>query len=137
MTEMVPGSERETLELLELVTRQTAVAVTRCSRDFRYLWANQAYADWLQRPLDAIVGQHIVDVLGTDAFESLRSHFERVLAGENVSYEQELDLSGIGKRWISANYTPLFDVGTTTGGSRSCSILLNGSARRRSASSMP
>ena len=115
MTQMVPGSERETLELLELVTRQMAVAVTRCSRDFRYLWANQAYADWLQRPVDAIVGQHIADVLGTDAFESLRSHFERVLAGENVSYEQELDLPGIGKRWISANYTPLFDGGTTTG----------------------
>lgn len=115
MTQLGPGSERETLELLELVTRQMAVAVTRCSRDFHYLWANQAYADWLQRPVEAIVGQHIADVLGTDAFESLRRHFERVIAGENVSYEQELDLPGIGKRWISANYRPLFDGGTTTG----------------------
>ncbi len=115
MKQTAPGSKQETLELLELVTRQMAVAVTRCSRDFHYLWANQAYADWLQRPLDAIVGQHIVDVLGSGAFETLRSHFERVLAGENVSYEQELDLPGIGRRWISANHTPLFDGGTTTG----------------------
>jgi PAS domain S-box-containing protein len=97
------------LETLELVTREMAAAVTRCSRDFRYLWANQAYANWLNRSLEEIVGQRIVDVLGAESFESLRKHFERVLAGENVSYEEEVYFPGIGKRWISAAYTPTFD----------------------------
>ena len=112
MRETVPISEHQTLEL---ITRHMAVAATCCSRDFRYLWANQAYADWLQRPLDAIVGQHIADVLGSDAFESLRTHFEKVLAGEHVTYEQEVSLPKVGKRWMSANYTPTFSDGTTSG----------------------
>jgi len=101
--------EHGLLETLELVTNQMAAAVTRCSRDFRYIWLNQGYADWLQRPRDEIVGRRIVDVLGKDAFESLMKYFERVLAGENVSYEEEVGFRGIGKRWISATYRPTFD----------------------------
>src|SRR5215469_10330383 len=68
------------LDTLELVTNEMAVAVTRCSADFRYLWANQAYADWLQRPLREIVGHPILNVMGKDAFEALLPHFTRVLS---------------------------------------------------------
>jgi PAS domain S-box-containing protein len=94
------------LEALDVVTKQMAAAVTHCSRDLRYLWANQAYANWLQCPLDEIVGRPILDVLGEDAFESLRHHFERVMNGEMVSYEEEVNFRGIGRRWISATHTP-------------------------------
>jgi PAS domain S-box-containing protein len=94
---------------LELVTNQMAAAVTRCSRDFRYLWANQRYADWLQHPLNEIVGRPILDVVGKDAFESLQGYFERVLTGEKVDYEEEVNFNGIGQRWISAAYTPTWD----------------------------
>jgi len=101
--------KRRVQDDLELVTNGMAVAVTRCSRDFRYLWANQGYAQWLQRPLDEIVGRPIRDVLGREAFECLRHHFDRVLAGNKVSYEAETNFLGIGKRWISAAYSPTFD----------------------------
>jgi PAS domain-containing protein len=94
---------------LELVTNKMAVAVTRCSRDFRYLWANQRYADWLQRPLNEVVGRPILDVVGKDAFDSLRNYFDRVLAGEEVNYEEEVNFNGIGRRWILAAYTPTWD----------------------------
>ena len=95
--------------ILELVTKQMAVAVSLCSRDFRYLWANQEYANWLQLPLDKIVGHPIADVLGMDAFNALRQHFERVLTGETVYYERETKFRGIGQRWTSATYTPTSD----------------------------
>jgi PAS domain S-box-containing protein len=97
------------LDTLELVTNEMAVAVTRCSADFRYLWANQAYAHWLQRPLSEIVGRPILNVLGKDAFEALLPHFTRVLSGQKVQYEQETSVQGIGNRWISATYTPTLD----------------------------
>ena len=101
--------EHGVLETLDLVTKQMAAAVTRCDRDFRYLWANQAYADWIQRPLNEVVGNPIADVLGKDAFEALLPYFKRVLNGENVQYEQETSFQGIGRRWISARYTPTLD----------------------------
>jgi PAS domain S-box-containing protein len=98
--------EHDLLETLNLVTKQMPAAVTRCSRDLRYLWVNQGYADWLQRPLDEIAGRPISDVLGKAAFDALLPHFQRVLDGENVHHEQETSFHGIGKRWISATYTP-------------------------------
>jgi PAS domain S-box-containing protein len=93
---------------LDVVTKEMAVAAARCSRDFRYLWANQGYADVLQRPLDEIVGQPIANVLGAETFGALRHYFERVLAGEVVTYEQEVHYPRVGCKSILATYTPTF-----------------------------
>jgi PAS domain S-box-containing protein len=108
--------KKRTQDDLELVSREMAAAVTRCSHDFRYLWANQGYANWLQRPLNEIVGRPIVDVLGKEAFEALLPHFKRVLAGQKVHYEQETNFRGLGKRWISAIYTPTLDADGSANG---------------------
>src|SRR5215469_16821237 len=109
MDERAQERSPDILATLELVTNEMAVAVTRCSADFRYLWANQAYADWLRRPLREIVGRSILNVLGKEAFEALLPHFKRVLSGEKVQYEQETNVQGIGSRWISATYAPTLD----------------------------
>jgi len=109
------GREHRLLETLELVTKQMAGAVTHCGRDLRYLWANQGYANWLGRPLHQIVGQPISEVVGRGAFESLQPYFERVLAGQKVAYEGEINYQGIGRRWISAVLTPTFDEVDVTG----------------------
>src|SRR5215469_12704459 len=109
-------TEEQLLDTLEAVTKQIAVAVTRCSRDFRYIWANQAYADWIQRPLNEIVERPILEVLGRNAFEALLPYFNRVLAGETVHYEQETNFQGIGPRWTSATYSPTVDANGATNG---------------------
>ena len=123
------GKEAQALEMLETLTKQMAVAVTCCSRDLRYLWANQAYADWIQRPLNEIVGHPILDVLGKDAFEALRPHFNRVLMGETVRYEQETNFRGIGPRWTSATYTPTLDVNGAANGW--VAVVLDATERKR------
>lgn len=97
------------LAQLDLVTEQIHVPLNRCSRDLRYLWANQPYADWLDRPLDKIVGHRIVDVLGVEAFRALKDRFDHVLAGQKVAFDQEVVLDLIGPRHISAAYSPTFD----------------------------
>lgn len=121
--------KKRTQEDLELVSREMAAAVARCSHDFRYLWANQGYADWLQRPLNEIVGRPIVDVLGEEAFEALLPHFERVLAGQKVHYEQETNFRGLGKRWISAIYTPTLDADGSANGW--VAVVLDTTVRKR------
>src|SRR6185369_14344774 len=108
---MAPSTEtrHRTHETLELVASHVAVAVNRCSRDFRYVWVNREYAAWLQRSADEMVGRPIVDIIGPDAFEAKRPYFARVLAGERVSYEEEVPFRDIGTRWISAAYAPTRD----------------------------
>lgn len=102
--------QRNLFETLDLVTRQTGVSVSHCSRDFCYLWASQEYATWIQLPLNEIIGRPIIDVLGKEAFESLRPNFERVLAGQTVHHQALAKYQSIGKRWISATHTPMLDV---------------------------
>jgi len=67
--------ERDLLETLDLVTKQMTAGVTRCSRDLRYLWVNQAYADWIHRPLSELTGRPIAEILGAEAFEGLLLYF--------------------------------------------------------------
>ncbi len=109
--ENIAAAQRE-LEIahqhLQLITSTMAAAVSRCRRDLTYQWANQKYADWLQRPLDEIIGQSIENVLGAAAFRSLLPSIERVLCGEQIHYEQDLELPSLGRRWVMGSYTPVF-----------------------------
>ena len=108
--------ERElfTQEMLDVITRHMAVAATRCSRDLRYLWASQEYANLLRRPLNEIVGRPIAKVLCKEVFEP-QDDYRRVLSGETVHYEREMKLPGIGKRWIAGTYTPTFGADGVSG----------------------
>jgi PAS domain S-box-containing protein len=94
---------------LQIVANTMSAPVTRCSRDFRYLWVSRSCAEWFGCRADELIGRPIMDVIGIEAFEQLRPRFERVLAGEQVRYEECVNYRGLGPRWISAIYTPTFD----------------------------
>ncbi len=99
---------RRSMEQLQIVTETMSAPVTRCSRDLRYVWVSRPYAEWIGRPPDEVVGRPIVDVLGAEAVHQLRPHFDRVLTGEPVTYEEEVPFAGIGRRWVKGIYTPTF-----------------------------
>lgn len=100
----------------ELMAKRFDAPLTRCSRDLRYMWVNQRYADWLQRPKEKIIGRQIVDVLGNEAFATLRDRFEQVLSGAFVHYQAEANYEKIGLRKIAAWYRPTFDGDGSTDG---------------------
>jgi len=55
---------------LALVINETPFMLTRCSRDLRYQFVSQTYAEMLGcQPAD-VAGKAIVDVIGQDAFET-------------------------------------------------------------------
>lgn len=94
---------------LSLVAEQAGALLTHCSRDLRYLWVNQNYADWLRKPAEKIIGLPIVDVVGREAFQTLQPHFDQVLSGKKIAYEEDVTYDRIGQRHISATYSPTFD----------------------------
>jgi PAS domain S-box-containing protein len=63
------------------------IGIARCSRDLRYLRANDTYATIIGLPLSEIIGRSIAEVMGESAFTTIRPYIERVLAGERVEYE--------------------------------------------------
>jgi DNA-binding NarL/FixJ family response regulator len=103
----VHGKEADPVHL-ESLTRRLRVPLTRCSRDLKYLWVNQQYANWLRRPLDKITGRPILDVLGKEAFKSLRHRFDQAISGHAVTYQADANYESIGRRRIAAAYQPTF-----------------------------
>ena len=91
---------------LQIVTDTMSAAVTRCSRDFRYVWVSKRYAEWIGRPPEEIAGRPIAEIIGDRGFAALRPHFDRVLSGEPVEYETLVDFKGPGGRWVHAVYMP-------------------------------
>jgi len=96
-------------EQLRLVTDNMAAAVTRCSRDLRYEWVSPVYAQWLRRKQEDIVGRPILEVIGTEGYEAIRPHMERVLSGAREEYVAFVNFEGPGLRWIHAVYMPTKD----------------------------
>src|SRR5262245_22272825 len=96
-------------EQLRLVTDSMAAAVTRCSRDLRYLWVSPGYAHWLRRTPEKIEGRLIKDVIGAEGYENIRRHVEGVLDGQKQEYEALVNFQGPGQRWIHAVYVPTKD----------------------------
>ena len=92
---------------LDLLANHTTASANRCSRDLKYFWVNQHYANWLGKSVDQIVGQPIVDVIGREAFSVLRPHFEEVLAGKEVTCEETTTYGSREPRRISAAYRPI------------------------------
>lgn len=71
----------------------------------RYKRMNRGYGDWIPPGNDRAPGLHIREVLGEEAWLMVEPYVARALAGEVVTFEQELPLPN-GPRWMRATYTP-------------------------------
>ena len=80
----------------------------RCTPDLKYSWVSRPYAAWLQRSRNEIIGASIEEVVGKAAFDVLRPYYERVLKGETVRLELEIEFQSSGSRWVNSVYTPTF-----------------------------
>jgi PAS domain S-box-containing protein len=88
------------------VISRTPLLLTRCRRDRRYVFVNQACADFFSRPAHDIVGRSIPEVMGEAAYTTIEPKIELVLLGENVEFEMEIPYAHAGARYMRALYTP-------------------------------
>jgi PAS domain S-box-containing protein len=83
------------------------IGITRCSRDLRYLRANETYATIAGLTLGRIIGRPIVEVMGEAAFRTILPYIERVLAGERVEYQTEIPFHhGAERSFYRVVYVP-------------------------------
>jgi PAS domain S-box-containing protein len=91
---------------LRLITDSLPVLVALIGRDERYHFANKAYNEWLNQPHESLIGRHVLEVLGPDAYEAIRPMMKEVLTGETVTFERTATyLNGV-TREFRASYIP-------------------------------
>ncbi len=82
----------------------------------RHLFANRAYADFVQRPKTEIIGRAAAEMLGDNTAEVFTASFVRALKGERLHTEHEVDPQIGGHRYISIDWLPdLLPNGRTRG----------------------
>jgi PAS domain S-box-containing protein len=79
--------------------------------NMRYVWVNEGYARWFGRPLEAIVGRHLSEVLDAAAWSSVRPYVERALAGEEVAFDNTALFKDGTEHVVRASYVPHRDAG--------------------------
>ncbi len=81
--------------------------ITLVGRDYRWQRVNPSYARNLGVPAESIIGKHIPDLLGTDAFEHIiKPNLDRCFAGAEVDYADWFTYAG-GRRYVAVTYSPL------------------------------
>ena len=79
--------------------------VSLIDREQRHCYVNKEYAELAGRPVDEISGRTVAEVLGKDAYDLLKPHSARALAGDTVRWEGWLPFPH-GGRIVQRVYLP-------------------------------
>ena len=107
---------RATLQQLQLITENMPAGVVRYSRDHRYVWVSNRYANRMGRSPEEICGRSIPDVLGDEYYQAIRPHIERVLSGDRVEFDIQVKSHEGHPLWFHAGYVPDRDLDNKIGG---------------------
>lgn len=96
----------ESQRLLSLVIDHVPALVSYVDRHRRYRFVNQRYEQAFAAPRSHFAGKHVQEILGPESYAAVEGQIAAALAGETVSYEQAIELPGIGRRWMRVEYVP-------------------------------
>ena len=101
---------------LRLIADTVPALISYVDKAGKYRFNNRAYEKWFGQTREEINGKHMREVLGFNAWKKVRPYFERVMAGEEVTYEDLLPYKDAGARWVRVTYTPhVSESGTVEG----------------------
>ncbi|MBD1808606.1 PAS domain S-box protein [Microcoleus sp. FACHB-SPT15] len=94
---------------LRLITNAVPVLISFIDSEQRYRFNNQKYEEWFGHLPSEFYGKPLRDVLGEAAYATIRPYVERVLAGEQVTFESQIPYQDGATRYVDATYIPQFD----------------------------
>ncbi len=93
---------------LRLITDTIPLLISYIDKEQIYRFVNQTYIDWFGKPRKKIIGRHVSEVLGKDAYRKLLPEIEKVLTGQEAAFERLVPYKS-GERFAHINYIPKFD----------------------------
>ena len=93
-------------ERLRLINDAVPAIITYVDRDLIYRFINRQSIDWFGKPPEEVVGRHVKDVIGADAYRKLAPNIEIALRGEKVSFDELVPYEHKGPRNVHIQYVP-------------------------------
>ena len=91
---------------LRLIMDAAPALISYINSDYRYRRVNKSYERWFGKAGSEIEGRHIRDIMGEAVWEAVKPHIDRVLAGEQVRFQNRLPLSDGEARWVDVTFVP-------------------------------
>src|SRR5688572_12078171 len=91
---------------IRLIADAAPAYIAHVAADKRFRFVNKAYALRFGLTPQQVVGRHMWEVVGREAYESLRPYVEQVLGGTPVEFELEIPYEGIGPHYMHCAYAP-------------------------------
>lgn len=102
----VEAKLRESEAQLRLALDAVPVLISYVDANERYRFNNAGYEEWFGLPHRALVGRHVKDVVGEEAYERLAPSFRAALSGQRVSVDDRIPYKGLGPRDVHFDYVP-------------------------------
>ena len=99
----------ETEKLLSELIHSFPILLARLDSHYRVKLASEGYRTWFGLDPEQQVGRHIRDVIGYEAFATLKPSFDHALAGTQATYHGEVPYAHCGTRFIHGIYVPSYD----------------------------
>lgn len=117
----------EARAVLRIVTDSLPALVSLLDRSERFLFANQAYRDWLGMDPEALIGTSLEALYGGLVEKAMRPHLRAAWAGQRTVYERPMTTVH-GERWALVTLAPRCKEGGTV--SELCVMILDVTERR-------
>ncbi|HEY4394409.1 MAG TPA: PAS domain-containing protein [Polyangia bacterium] len=108
MTPLTAGDDgtRETAERAAFVANALPALLGYVDANMRYAWVNEGYCRWFGRPLEAIVGRQVSEVVDATTWTNIRPYVGRALAGEEVAFDNTALFKDGTAHVVRASYVP-------------------------------
>ena len=100
---------------LRLITDSLPARLAHINSNQRYIFANESYAKWVGRPRNDILGKHLPEVIGDDAYKEMRGRIKTVLSGRPVTFETVINSPKSESRHLLTMYVPDYREGNVQG----------------------
>ncbi len=97
---------RKSQERLSLVANNLPAVVCLIGKKHAFRYGNERCREWFDYPKGKIVGAHLRDAIGEEAYLRGLPFFEKVLGGQPVKFEMEVFHKTLGKREMELACTP-------------------------------
>ncbi|CAD6880935.1 Two-component system sensor histidine kinase [Methylomonas albis] len=101
---------------LQLIIDATPALIAYLDVNFKYLRVNANYGLWFGIAPEHVIGRTVQEIMGNAAWGIVRPYLERTLAGEQVSFDQQIPYGEAKPRWVHATYIPNTDAAGTLKG---------------------
>lgn len=96
----------ESEKQIRMITNNIPALISYIDNNLRYRFVNSMYGNLFGMPAEAIIGKSVEELIGDESFARVKPYAERALAGERVTFENQITNPSGQTHYFIITYVP-------------------------------